>query len=196
VLELIVLLALVIIGVFTIMGLKVGLVRRVVEFAGVVASFLVATNLAPRLFEGLARSTGLQEKAALYTTWVVLFLFGLVITRLVAWVVSKTIRISVIGWLDRLGGALLGLLIGTVLVSVVLIALSHLPGGRAVQEAFNQRPATRAIYQAAPWLLATFRRLGGDEQEIWDRILQELKEQTATSAAAPSAPPSGNLSRG
>jgi membrane protein required for colicin V production len=188
-----VLLALGLIGAFTFMGVKVGLVRRIVEFAGMIVSFLLATRLAPHWYFVLERNTGLHEKAALYVTWVIIFLLGLIATRLVAWIITKTIRISVIGWLDRLGGALLGLLMGTVLASLFLIFLNQATGGTKVRDTFGEQPYSRVIYQAAPWLLDTFRRLGGDEQEIWDRVRQEFGNQTTVSrAASPSVSFPGN----
>ncbi len=182
-----ILLAVVLIGIFTIMGFRVGLVRRIVEFVGLVASFLLATNLAPHWYGLLAGNTALSDKASLYITWAVLFLVGLLLARLVAWGVSKTIRISILGWVDRLGGALFGLLMGTVLASVVVSGVSQVPGGTVVRDAFCERPVSRAIYQAAPWLLETFRRLGGDEQEVWDKVLEEARKRTETSAAPSSS---------
>ena len=184
------LLALALIALFTLFGIKVGLIRRVVEFVGMVVSFFVATNLAPRFHLFIAKQTGLEELVALYLCWFVLFLLGLVVTRFLAWGVSKTLRISIIGWADRLGGAVLGFLIGTILASVVLIGVSQLPGGEAIRDAFNERPVPRMVYRAAPILVQTFRKLGGDEQKVWDKLVEEAKKHTQMSVIDPAACPS------
>jgi membrane protein required for colicin V production len=183
------LLALALIALFTLFGIKVGLIRRVVEFVGMVVSFFLATNLAPRFHLFIAKQTGLEEMIALYLCWFVLFILGLVATRFIAWGVSKTLRISIIGWADRLGGAVLGFLIGTVLASVVLIGVSQLPGGEAIRDAFNERPVPRMVYRAAPTLVQVFRKLGGDEQEVWDRLVEEAKKHTQLSSNAPAVGP-------
>lgn len=176
---------------FTLFGIKVGLIRRVIEFTGLIASFLVATNLAPHWHLKLADGTGLEPMVALYATWFIIFLVGLVLTRLLAWSLGKTLRISVIGWLDRLGGAVLGALIGLILASVTLIGISQLPGGEVIRESFNERPAPRFIYRAAPTLVNVFRKLGGDEQEVWDRLVEEVKKHTAISTLTPVDSPTG-----
>ncbi len=172
------LLSLAMIALFTLFGVKVGLIRRVVEFAGLVLSFILATNLAPRWHLAVAKQTGLEDMMALYLTWIVLFLVGLVATRFAAWGLSKTLRISIIGWVDRLGGAVLGFLIGTVLASVVLIGVSQLPGGEVVRDSFCERPVPRLVYRAAPLLVQAFRKLGGDEQKVWDKFLEEARKHT------------------
>jgi len=179
--------AVALIALFTLIGLKVGLIRRLIEFVGLVCSFLVATNLAPHWHLGIADQTGLEPMVALYITWFVIFFVGLVVTRLAAWGLSKVLRISVIGWLDRIGGAALGLMIGLVLASVALIGFSQLPGGEVIRESFNERPVPRLIYHAAPTLVAVFRKLGGDEQKAWDKLIEEVKKHTDVSIPAPAA---------
>jgi uncharacterized membrane protein required for colicin V production len=180
--HILILVVLAVIVVFTIMGFKVGLIRRVIEFAGLVISFLLATNLSSRWSGALAESTGLEEKVAVYIAWAIIFLLGLVATRLLAWIICKTVRISIIGWLDRLGGAVFGLLAGAVLSSVILIVLTQLPGGGAIREAFHEQPIPRMVYQAAPTLYDAFQRLGGDEEHLWAKIREKV-EQTADAAA-------------
>jgi len=189
------LLAVAIIAVFTVMGFKVGLVRRVVEFVGLLLSFLLATNLASRWSEPLAGATGLEERVAVYVAWIILFLLGLVATRIAAWFISKTIRISILGWLDRLGGAVFGLLTGAILTSVILIALTQvLPDGDTLSEEFTEHPVARVIYNAAPTIYDTFQKLGGDEEHLWEKIREKLdtvSDQAADrlSCAAGSATP-------
>jgi uncharacterized membrane protein required for colicin V production len=181
------LVAVALIALFTLIGIKVGLIRRVIEFAGLIITFLVATNLAPHWHEFVADNTGLEPMVALYVTWFVIFLVGLVLTRLLAWSLGKVLRISVIGWLDRLGGAALGFLIGLILTSVVLIGISQLPGGEVIRESFTERPVPRFVYQAAPTLVELFRKLGGDEQQIWDNLIEEVKKRTDISAHTPTS---------
>lgn len=177
-----VLLAIVVIGGFTVMGFRVGLVRRVVEFLGVVVSFYLATNLSSRWSQPLAELADLQERVAVYVAWVALFLVGLMLTRLVAWAIGKSVRISIIGWLDRLGGAAFGLLTGTLFASVILIALTQLPGGEALREAMQERALPRVIYRAAPTLYDAFQRLGGDEEHLWEKLREKVKGAADTAA--------------
>ncbi len=170
------LLLLAIIVIFTVMGLKVGLIRRVVEFVGLLGSFVLAMKGAPWLVELFGQEVDLDHRVALYTAWVILFLAGLVATRFLAWGLRKIIHVSILGWVDRLGGAVFGALLGILLASVILIALTQVPGADAVARQAQENPVARVIYRAAPTVYAGVRKLGGDHEEIWDQILAKVDE--------------------
>jgi membrane protein required for colicin V production len=166
---------------FAIWGYRVGLVRRVVEFCGLIVSFLLACQYAPRGAALLTDNSDLQPKAALIIAWIVIMLLGLLATRLVAWAVSKTVRISIIGWLDRVGGAVFGLLTGTVLISALLVAASLLPGGETISKAFNARPVPRIVYNAAPALYVALQGLGVDAERALKQLYEEAHKRAAES---------------
>jgi uncharacterized membrane protein required for colicin V production len=172
---------------FTIQGFRVGLLRRLVEFAGAIGSFLLATSQGPLLASQLERWPGLHGKVALYAAWIVLFVAGLIVTRLLAVVAGRAIQVTLVGWVDRLGGAACGLLLGALLASVILLALSRGPGGVAVRDAFCAHPATRLVYRAAPNLYDGFRKLGLDRGRIWQEIAA-APDRLAVPVAAPTAP--------
>lgn len=163
--------------VFAVMGLRTGLVRRVLEFAGVLASFFAAFALTPPFGGLLAGTFGLSEKAAVAIAWVAVFLAGLLLSRWLALIIAKIVRVSVLGWIDRAGGALFGLLIGTLLCSVLLLGATQLPGGQKVREKFASSPPTRLIYEAAPRLYDLFHRMGGDERKVLDRALEFSRDR-------------------
>jgi hypothetical protein len=166
---------------FTVWGLRVGLVRRVLEFLGLIGSFLCASHLGPQGAPWLAEHTHLQQKVALIIAWIAVFLAGLVVTRLIAWAVSKTVRISIIGWLDRLGGAVFGLLTGTLLISAILVGASMIPGGEAIGKAFNARPVPRIIYNAAPGLYVLLQDMGVDPGRVLKQLYEEARDRGSSS---------------
>jgi hypothetical protein len=78
-----------------------------------------------------------------------------------------------LGWLDRLGGAICGVLIGALLVSVGLIAVSQAPRGADRARGLHGPPGRRAIYHAAPSLYQGARRLfGGQMDDLWRRVVE------------------------
>ena len=111
-------------------------------------------------------------------TWAVLFLVGLMLSRLLAGLISKLVRLTVLGWLDRRGGAVLGMALGTLVASVLLVAASQVPGGVKVQQ--RLRPLGRRpvhLLRGAQRLRAGARRLGGSELDaVWDRSLDQARE--------------------
>jgi uncharacterized membrane protein required for colicin V production len=174
---------------FTIQGFRVGLLRRLVEFAGAIGSFLLATSRGPLLAMQLEKWPGLHGRVALYVAWIVLFVAGLIVTWLLALAASRAIQVTFVGSVDRLGGAACGLLLGTLLASLILLAASRAPGGAAVRETFCAHPATRLVYRAAPSLYDGFRKLGLDRGRIWQEIAG-TPERLARPLLRPLTPPS------
>jgi len=168
---------LVILG-FGVMGYRVGIVRRLVECAGLIASILLAMKFAALVNPHIVDATGLAQRPALIASWVLLLLVGLLLTRLLAAVVRKVVRATILGWLDRWGGAVLGLVMGTLLASSILIAVSHVPGGQAIQATFDEDAVGRFVFDAAPRLYQQAQRwVGGDEDELWRTVLEEAKRR-------------------
>lgn len=165
-------------------GWRRGLVARVIELLGLVVSFLLATRLAPGWSPEVASLLHVAPRWAALGTWIVLFLAGLLATRLLAWAVSRIIHVSVVGWADRLGGALLGLVIGVLVASLVLVGVTSLPGSDGAARELRRNPVARVVYTAAPALYVACRGLGGEEDDVWRRIGEQAREQIRAAGRA------------
>jgi hypothetical protein len=164
-----------------------GLVRRVIELLGLLVSFLLATRLAPGWSPEVADALGFGPRWAAFATWTGLFLGGLLLTRLLAWAISRIIHVSVIGWADRVGGAVLGVAIGVLVASLLLVgATSSLPGGERVAAELRGNPVTRVVYAAAPALYVASRGLVGSEDDVWREIGEGAREQLRAAGQAAS----------
>jgi uncharacterized membrane protein required for colicin V production len=169
--------ALAVILVFGILGFRDGVVKRLLEIVGVLVSLVLTARFASAVQPWIMDKTGFNEGASLLVTWAVLFFVGLVASRLLANLISKALRLTVLGWLDRWGGFLVGVAVGTLVVSVVLVAVSQVGGGKAVQTAYQKTTAGQFIFYAAPAFYEQARRLsGGQVGEVWERVMEEAKE--------------------
>ncbi len=176
--ELPVIVALGAIAIFGVLGFRDGVIKRVIEIAGVfVALFLTARfaeSVAPRVME----MAGVGEGPALLMTWAGLFVVGLILSRLLARGLSKLVRLTVLGGLDRFGGAVLGLALGTLVVSVLVVAISQVPGADGLQTSFERDPVGRVVFYAAPNVYRVVRGLGdSDAGRLWDRALDSTRDQ-------------------
>ena len=173
-----VLIALVVIAFFGLLGFKDGVIKRVLEIAGVFVSLILTARFATAVQPWVEDKTGLAEGAALLVTWAALFFAGLLLSRFLATMISKMVRLTILGWLDRWGGAVVGMALGTLVASVLLVAVSSVPGGVKVQNAYDESALGRYIFYAAPTVYEQARRLaGGDVDDIWDRSLDKAREQ-------------------
>ena len=178
------LVTLVLLLVFAVAGWRAGLIRRVLEFVGVVASVLLASRFGHLVAEQLEDSIGLSDRLAGPVGWLLLFATLLVLTRLAAWALSKALRVSVLGWLDKAGGTLLGLLIGTLVASVLLMLATRLPVEDDLAERIESEPVTRIVHGAAPALYGLVVRDGKDDLErLWERAKDGLRESDAAADA-------------
>ncbi len=172
------LIALVVIVFFGILGFKDGVVKRVLEIGGVFVTLVLTARFATAVEPWVSQKTGANEGTALLLTWAALFLTGLVLSRVLATMVSKIVRLTVLNWLDRWGGALVGMALGTLVASVLLVAASSVPGGEKIQTSYEKSTLGRFIFYAAPSVYEQARRLGGSDLDgVWDRSLDKAREE-------------------
>lgn len=105
-------------------GFRGGLIRSAFKLLGLIAGLLLARPLADALAPNLADWFDFTGGSLL----LVLLCFGVITAAfaLAGWLLSLLIRWTPLVWLDRAGGAALGLLMGLLLCAVVLNLLEHL----------------------------------------------------------------------
>jgi len=92
----------------TIVGLVKGLLRQVVELAGIIAAFILAMIFAGWLAETLRLHTPLQYSPSLVIAFIVLLVAGIIASHLLALATQKLVRMTFFGWVDRFCGGALG----------------------------------------------------------------------------------------
>lgn len=135
---------------FAFEGFRQGVVRRAVEVLGFVAMFLLASTLAERAQPWVDRHTLLDGEAAFYGSWALVLVGGLLLIHIVARAVGRAIQLSVVGWLDRTGGLLLGAAFGVLSLSCLLVALLALPLSPGFEARVRDHEALGPIRNAAP----------------------------------------------
>jgi uncharacterized membrane protein required for colicin V production len=112
------------IGYFIVLGALRGLWWQVVRLLGIVASVAVARALAPRLAPRLhALFPDLSERLASGIVWTVFLLGGLLLVALVGRIGKDTLEVAQLGTVDRIGGALAGLLSGMLVHAAIVLCL-------------------------------------------------------------------------
>lgn len=165
---------------FGIEGLRHGVVRRVVEIVGLVAIFLFASTLAGALRPHLVAAVDLSPRAAFFTAWVIVLVLGIVLTRFLARGVAKLFSFSIIGWLDRGGGFLLGTLFGCILVSCLMILLLAVPLPDDLKADMREDPPSSFLLHLAPAVYDTASEIW--EGEKFSELVEEVLEPNAREA--------------
>lgn len=159
-------------------GIRHGVVRRAVELVGLVLVFVFASRLADLLTPHLDGLFGLSPRAAFYTAWAVVLIGGIVLVRLVASGLRRVVHLTVAGWLDRLGGGILGLATGLFLASCIFVLAHALPVGEELRTELEESPRAALVLNFAPSVYDAGRELVGG-----DRFFEMVREHVEPAAS-------------
>ena len=115
--------------IFVVIGLYRGFVEEAIRLIGIVAAFF--TGLA--LYRALAvHLTFLKLSGAVLSvvSFILIFLAALIVIVLLGLLLKKVIHLTVLGWVDRLCGGVVGFLKVFFFVWIVVIAVASLPFGK------------------------------------------------------------------
>ena len=118
----------------TFIGLRKGLIKTVLSFAGL----LVGVVLAGRLYEPVSRIFGFlnNDNAAKIIAFVLILALVMVAAFFLARLLKSVVKMVMLGWVDNVGGAIFGFLSGFVLLSAILATWVKLFGSGLVTESF------------------------------------------------------------
>jgi len=141
------------------LGLKWGLVQSVLNFVAVYVAMLVGAQFADGL---VARVTDdvQNESVAAAIGYVVIFLSVFIIAQIVGKIIRAMLTVIFLGWVDKLGGVVVGLLLGAILVTGVVTAMARVA-----------YPQDEAI------LVEIEDIVSGDIEAAKERLYQELAER-------------------
>jgi membrane protein required for colicin V production len=130
-------------------GLRQGIIRTVFGIAGLIGGIV----LAGRYYDGLAASLfPAGAPWAPIAAYVIILLATLLVAGGIGSLVAKLVHFAALGWLDRLVGCVLGIVIGGLLCAAVLaIVGKYYPGAEAV---ISQSGLARFLMSQFPLLLA------------------------------------------
>lgn len=141
------------------LGLKWGLVQSILNFIAVYVAMLVSAQIADGL---VARVTDNVQSESIATAigYVVIFLSVFIIAQIVGKIIRPMLTIIFLGWADKLGGVVVGVLLGGILVIGAVTAMA------------------RVAYPQDETILVEIENLGsGDLEAAKERLYQELAER-------------------
>ena len=141
------------------LGLKWGLVQSILNFIAVYVAMLVGAQIADGL---VARVTDdvQNESVATAIGYVVIFLSVFIIAQIVGKIIRPMLTIIFLGWVDKLGGVVVGVLLGGILVTGAVTAMARVA-----------YPQDEAILVEIEDLVS------GDFEAAKERLYQELAER-------------------
>lgn len=112
--------------IFIILGIKRGFVEEVIRVVAVVGAFFSALSLYRR-GENYVRFLHVSDTILSILSFLVIFLACLLAIALLGILIKKIVHLTVLGWVDRLCGGILGFVKVFFIVWIVVITVSSLP---------------------------------------------------------------------
>ena len=131
---------LVVLGVLLLKGLWLGLVQELCGLAGLGVGTLLGVRYQASLAEALPAWTGFPPVLARISCFILLFLATLIFFIVLGLVLSKVLKLVLLGGLNRLLGGLFGLVEGILLLCLVLYGLSLTDWFKATRQASRLAP--------------------------------------------------------
>ncbi len=99
-------------------GLRAGLIRSLLSLVGVIAGIMLAGRFYPGLAQRLAFIP--SEQAANIIAFAIILIVVMVAAGLLGMLLNWIMKSIMLGWLNRVGGAVFGLVMGALFISAIL----------------------------------------------------------------------------
>jgi membrane protein required for colicin V production len=139
----------VVIGLATFWGLRKGLILMVLSVVGLIVGIILAGRYYVALSERLTLIP--YESAAKIVAFLLILLGVGLAARLLAFLLGKLTSLALLGWINRIGGAILGLLLGALFCAVILAIWSKFFG---VGETISGSGLANLLLNGLPFVLA------------------------------------------
>ena len=137
----------VVVALLGIVGLRQGLIRTVFGIAGLIGGIFLAGRYYDELAALLFPSSAIWANIAAYA---IIAVATMVVAGVIGWLIAKLVNFVALGWLDKLVGGILGVVIGALLCAAILaIVVKYYPGMEAT---INQSIIARFIVRGFPLL--------------------------------------------
>jgi membrane protein required for colicin V production len=141
-LNIVIIIAAVLLG---IAGLRQGIIRTAFGFAGLIGGIFLAGRYYDEFAALLFPSGAVWSNIAAY---VIIAVATLVVAGVIGWLLAKLVNFAALGWLDKIVGCVLGVVIGCLLCAAILaIAVKYYPGMEAT---INQSVIARVLVGGFP----------------------------------------------
>jgi membrane protein required for colicin V production len=113
-------------------GLAQGLIRSVLSVVGLIVGIILASNFYQQLGDVLTFTH--NDDVSNILAFVIILLAVMAVAALVAFILRTIIKAIMLGWIDRIGGAALGLLLGALSVSALLAVVTKYSGSALITD--------------------------------------------------------------
>jgi uncharacterized membrane protein required for colicin V production len=135
---------------FLIDGIRRGLVRQIFEIAGLIAAFIGAYYLGHTIAHRFEGSTRISSSIVRFFFSAVVFIIIALAFHLMGLLFQKIVSVTILGPVDRIGGALFGAAKGVLFVSLVCVLLFSVPTASGLTAKIKANRVAAAMHPVLP----------------------------------------------
>jgi len=107
----------------TIAGLSKGLIKTIIPLVGVILAVVLAGHYYGSVADWLSHGLHSASQANI-VGFAIIFIAVVIVSLIIASLLSKFLSLLLLGWVDKLGGAVLGFVIGGFIVGAILTIIT------------------------------------------------------------------------
>lgn len=159
-------------------GFRRGLILGIFSFLAIMIGLAAAIKLSALVAGYIGASVNVSERWLPIISFIVVFFLVLLLVRLGAAFIQKSMEVAMLGWINRLGGILLYVVIYLIVYSILLFYAEqiHLLKPETISESVTYtyiRPWGPKVIDAMGWLLPFFRDMFTDLQSFFGGVAEK-----------------------
>ena len=113
-------------------GFMQGLIRTVLSIIGLIVGIILAAHFYKQLGDVLTFISNKNVADVVAFVFILLVVMG--IAALIAWILRSLIKAIMLGWVDKIGGAVLGLILGALSISAILAIIEKVSNSSLITD--------------------------------------------------------------
>jgi membrane protein required for colicin V production len=113
-------------------GFMQGLIRTVLSIIGLIVGIILAAHFYKQLGDVLTFISNKNVADVVAFVFILLVVMG--IAALIAWFLRSLIKAIMLGWVDKIGGAVLGLILGALSISAILAIIAKVSNSSLITD--------------------------------------------------------------
>ena len=101
-----------------VLGLKSGLIKMVISFAGLILAIFLAGRFYVAFADKLTFIS--SDQVARIVAYIIIFILVMIVAAIASWLLTKLVSAILLGWINRLAGAIVGLIVAGVFCGAIL----------------------------------------------------------------------------
>jgi membrane protein required for colicin V production len=115
---------------FTVKGLLRGFFHEVLGLVGILVGLVLATKYMSDFSGWMAKLIDLPSIAILLLAFIIIFSGVIILSQLLASALEKLSKYSMLGWLEKIAGGIIGFVKGGLIISLLLLFITVIPFGK------------------------------------------------------------------